>query len=313
MKKLILFLTLCLALNTFGMVVCADEATDSYLPGLNIVIDGVAIDTDQASFIEDGRTLVPAKSFAIAIGATITETAKTVVLETENLSCTLTTDSNLVTDSLGAQHYLDAYARQKNGSHFIPIRFIAERFGYTVDFKQVMAEDGSVYASVVLADKAAQVVIPDEEKETLSVICPNKETLTDLLQIAADITQKDVKLYLQEDTLYQEYVTVFWAAGENVIVYDDGSSDVLKKMVSTDKTVKDLRPYLETQMPKTLALIDSDETVKAAVTRDDGTIIAIPVQNGNSLERFYLPGAIDTESAVAYIHAYNEFLQAISK
>ncbi|MEW5920171.1 MAG: stalk domain-containing protein [Bacillota bacterium] len=104
--------------------------------------DGVGSSMDVAPFIEGGRTFVPVRYIAEALGAEADWSPKDKAVEV----VTLTRPDKVVTIKIGANTLevkadgavstitMDTAAMIKNGRTFLPFRFIAEAFGAEVDF-----------------------------------------------------------------------------------------------------------------------------------------------------------------------------------
>jgi hypothetical protein len=102
-----------------------------------VVINGVQIDASPGAFIEDGRVLVPLRAFAEALGATIewdhrTRTVRAYQGQGANYT-TVTIDSNVARHNFWS-YRLDVAARIVEDRTFIPLRFMSEAMGASVQW-----------------------------------------------------------------------------------------------------------------------------------------------------------------------------------
>jgi hypothetical protein len=97
--------------------------------------DGQSYDTDAAPFISSGRTLVPVRYLADALGATTNWDATTqkVTINKGGATIELTINSTTITTN-GISSQMDAAPLLVNGRTFLPARDIAEALGYTVEW-----------------------------------------------------------------------------------------------------------------------------------------------------------------------------------
>jgi hypothetical protein len=98
-------------------------------------LDGQSYNTDAAPFISSGRTLVPVRYLAEALGAQINWDAATqkVTITKGGTTMELTINSTTITVN-GKASQLDAAPLLVNGRTFLPARYIAEALGYTVQW-----------------------------------------------------------------------------------------------------------------------------------------------------------------------------------
>jgi hypothetical protein len=135
---------------TFGKPVEEGEAPEygaasvtMFIGSNSFVIDGAGATVDVAPFIEDGRTFVPVRFIAEALGAeadwepkdaavevvTLTRPDKTITINIGEYSLEVTEGEEEVTTIT-----MDCAAMIKDGRTFLPFRFIAEAFGAEVDW-----------------------------------------------------------------------------------------------------------------------------------------------------------------------------------
>lgn len=132
MRKRIL--SLLLAFILFIGVVPAQANTSS---DLKLWVDGDYVETDVPPFIDDGRTLVPVRFVAEALGYEVDwdNDTQTVTIKSADTSI------NMVIGSMTALHNgndttLHKEPIVKDDRTFVPIRDVAERFGKEVDWDQ---------------------------------------------------------------------------------------------------------------------------------------------------------------------------------
>lgn len=100
-------------------------------------VNGVVYNTDAAPFIDNGRTFVPVRYLGDSIGAKTDwdGATNTVTLTKGNVVVKLTIDSKsiLVNDKAST---IDVAPLIKNGRTYLPARYVAEAFSYTVGWDQ---------------------------------------------------------------------------------------------------------------------------------------------------------------------------------
>lgn len=148
MKKIIsLILAFCM-IAVFTTGCNAQPVTDTAITGSVITlqigdplmtVNGEEMEIDQGRgtvpLIENGRTLLPVRAIAEAMGSTVTwyDETQTVILTKDNNIIRLTIGSN--TAFLNEQvNTLDTVPVVINGRTMLPIRFIAKSFGYAVNW-----------------------------------------------------------------------------------------------------------------------------------------------------------------------------------
>ncbi|MBI4733412.1 MAG: copper amine oxidase N-terminal domain-containing protein [Rubrobacteridae bacterium] len=92
---------------------------------------------EQASYIKEGRTLVPLRFIGESLGAQVSwdNSRKRVVLNLTGTDVTVPIASNVAYVD-GKPIVLDVPAEIKSGRTFIPLRFISESFGANVDYNE---------------------------------------------------------------------------------------------------------------------------------------------------------------------------------
>ena len=123
-------LLIALFCTVMGKTADAAASTD-----VNLVINNEQVSADVMPFIEQGRTLVPARAVFEALGGTVKWDPNTYTVTIEHEASTVIlkiNDTVAVVD--GENKTLDVPAAIKNGRTVIPVRFVAEELGYLVEW-----------------------------------------------------------------------------------------------------------------------------------------------------------------------------------
>lgn len=163
-KKLIsLFLCMMLCVTGISIFVNAAEAEDVSIilqvDNSNMTVNGVEKEIDAAPVIIDGRTLLPVRAVVEEIGGNVSWSS-------EIGQATLNHGDNTIVLTIGSETALLNNEKQKldtapviiSGRTFLPIRFIAESFGYDVEWKNT--------DKTVTITKTGEIVSP-EASETV--------------------------------------------------------------------------------------------------------------------------------------------------
>jgi hypothetical protein len=104
---------------------------------IKIILGGKSLVTDVAPIIVSGRTLLPLRSVLEALGATIdwNQTTRTVTAIKGSTTVILVIDQKTATVN-GVPQQLDVPPQIKNSRTLVPLRFLAESFGATVEWNQ---------------------------------------------------------------------------------------------------------------------------------------------------------------------------------
>jgi len=155
MKRLFtLFLAVLMIASAFvvpSSVIASDD--------IKIVINGVEQHYDVMPVIINGRTLVPMRGIYEALGAEITwiDATKTVVGARDNkhIKLRINSDSYYV-DGVEQEKKLDVPAQIINSRTMVPVRFIAESFGETVNW------NGDTRTVEITSDYLKEVAVSDK-------------------------------------------------------------------------------------------------------------------------------------------------------
>jgi hypothetical protein len=130
MKKL---LVLALTVALFCTPVACISSNASNEQEITVLLNGKKIEFDVPPIIEDGRTLVPLRAIFELLGMEVTYDNGAVTAEKEGLTIDLSVDSDIAYVK-GEQKTLDVPSRIIDGRILVPLRFIGESTGLTVDY-----------------------------------------------------------------------------------------------------------------------------------------------------------------------------------
>lgn len=95
------------------------------------------VDANQAPYLANGTTMVPLRIISEALGATVNYNPnKSVTLGVGNKQITINNGSKVVYVKGGAALTMAAPVTIKNGTTYVPLRFMSETFGAKVDWNQ---------------------------------------------------------------------------------------------------------------------------------------------------------------------------------
>ena len=124
---------------------CIGMGTTALAADIQVAVDGKAVAwTDAKPFIKDGRTLVPLRPIANALGLTVAWNAEaqqagfsdgttTVVFELNSKEYYVFHDETLENSDVVK---MDTAAISENGRTYAPAKYLAQAFGYTVGWEQ---------------------------------------------------------------------------------------------------------------------------------------------------------------------------------
>ena len=116
-----------------------DGTTAAAKNDISVSVNGKAVDfsayDNVLPYIESDRTLIPIRALAENMGFTVEwdDATRTVMVKGGNTEITLVIDSDKATVN-GEEKVLDVPARITNDRTFIPLRFVSENMGATVDW-----------------------------------------------------------------------------------------------------------------------------------------------------------------------------------
>ncbi|CAM2769049.1 copper amine oxidase N-terminal domain-containing protein [Paenibacillus sediminis] len=128
MKKIILSTALALSLIAASVPAHAAESHP-------IIMDGVAITSDVQPEMKNGRTMVPLRVISENLGAVVDWSGSEVTITRNDIKVTLQLNSSTAVKD-GKTLQLDAKPYIHNNRTLVPLRFIAETFGCTVNYSK---------------------------------------------------------------------------------------------------------------------------------------------------------------------------------
>ncbi|RXT03990.1 copper amine oxidase N-terminal domain-containing protein [Ammoniphilus sp. CFH 90114] len=138
--------------------------------GVKALVNGVEPEMDVMPTIENGRTLVPFRALAEALGAEVVWNAetRTVTVTKDGVSVVITIDSMEATVD-GQEYTLDVPAKINKGRTVIPLRFLSESLKAKVLWEQ------ETQTVVVIGDTAKEEVA-DTEETTVNAEATEEQT-----------------------------------------------------------------------------------------------------------------------------------------
>jgi hypothetical protein len=301
MKKITALVLVCLMIISAGAINgFADEVK------LEITVDGREISFNHLlAFIENDRTLVPARAFLNELGiqdeAIIFDAGKVTVKSVKEL--VFTVDSNIVLSD-GEEKILDASAKIVNESLFVPLRFLCEELGCTVNFYGVseLNPNRNLVEIKTPAGPALRIFLQEGALDN--------NTLP-LLEVAAAVTYTtNVTAVVAEKESVNEKMMLMLAAGEPVMILDDGfvGSEGFAELNKIG-ILADITEEIKKYSPACYEWIMSDEVIRAQVSGEDGKIYAYPVDNNGKIEKFLISYTANKDKAVTLAHGYREVVK----
>ncbi len=178
MKRYTMKMIIWILILSVGLVPVMPRET--WASGITLVLNGSILKTDVAPIIIGGRTLVPIRVISENMGAQVgwEDATQTVTIKQNGLAITMVVGNPKVTVN-GVVKTLDTYPRIISGRTMVPIRFISETFGATVDWIDstqtvVIQTKGRTLNQVVWTREAgyAQLQITLSEKGEFMVANP---------------------------------------------------------------------------------------------------------------------------------------------
>ncbi len=169
MKKFLSTLLVCFLLSPFMSPSAAGaEIYESPKP-LTVHLDGIILNTDVAPYIENGRTMMPLRIAAEALGAQVSwnEATRTVTITKGNNSVIFTADSFTYFDN-GVSKQLDTPSYIKEGRSMIPLRAFAEALNVTVTWNQPLQDVAILTGAPVYTPTFSMSSIPDAHQWLLT-------------------------------------------------------------------------------------------------------------------------------------------------
>lgn len=219
MKRRIIATVLAMTMITSVTAMAADEIT--------VNVNGTALELDQPPIIENGRTLVPLRAIAEALGCEVVwnDTDKTASFVQGDVTAIITVGENyiLVGDGVYNEEFpIDSPAVIVNSRTMIPLRALSECFGFDVSWngesKTVEVSSKSMdIDDTVNADEQGKIEVKDNMNGKVgayAVILQGTVSILEAVDYTSD-TLTQVKSELENivagaDTMsYDELITAF--------------------------------------------------------------------------------------------------------
>ncbi|WP_127530632.1 stalk domain-containing protein [Paenibacillus kobensis] len=170
-------------------------------PPISVVLDGTKLALGQPPYMVGGTTLVPMKPIFDALGASVTweQGTKTVIARKGSITVTLQAGAKTAVVN-GTNVKLDVPVQVKNGTTFVPVRFISESFSAEVKWNAAKQQ-------IVIRSAEALWQAEQEQME--------KERLSSILTTGQNVALNDEKVVMIQTDLGQ---------GSGVII---GDQDIL--------------------------------------------------------------------------------------
>ena len=237
MKKLLLSLiSAMLCLMLCFSIFAAEKVEIKMTIGESIgYVNGEAKELDAAPIIKDNRTMLPVHFVAENLGATVE-------WDGENSTATLTTDEAEIKITIGAPEAyvngepvaLDAPAFIENSRTYLPVRFVAENLGATVEWDGETSTATITLGGFVPFPDDYTLAYPDnfdytEADLTEYVKLGQYKGLNITANLPPEITEEDVDTYLDEllaqNPARKEITDRTAEVGDNIIVNFIGKLD----------------------------------------------------------------------------------------
>lgn len=172
----VMLLLLTIPANAFTIIY--DGKTEDYpWDPIVLVVDGNTVETEEMPpIILNGRTMVPAREFFEQLGATVTwdNDAQRVIIEYDGERIILTINSRTVYIGSNSASISPADPAPKivNDKTMIPVRFVAEEFGFEVEW--------------VNETRTVRITSPDAEEVTLTNVTFSEEDELDCIFVQMD-------------------------------------------------------------------------------------------------------------------------------
>ncbi|WP_053372821.1 family 10 glycosylhydrolase [Paenibacillus sp. FJAT-27812] len=172
--------TIGLLLVVICMTAAAPISQAAQKAGIRIILNGKAIESDVSPYIipKVNVTMVPLRIISEELGATVNWNAKeqsVTIQGSDNKAISMTSGSTVATVN-GESIKLDASVQVKAGRAMVPLRFVSEQLGLTVNWNQV--EQMITLLTAVVEDPTGETPLPDPDPNPLPNPDPNPGTGT---------------------------------------------------------------------------------------------------------------------------------------
>ena len=274
---------------------------------MQIAVDGTVLEFEHAPVIVEDRTLVPAWEFTDAVGGSLSNTEESVYVFSLNEGNIRFVLGDKIVKVNGGDASVDVPAQLINDVVYLPLRFVCETANCTVQF----------YGNSPLYNKGSYIEIktPSNPAFALLISASAAENGTDkLLEISKTLAKANSHIITASQ--YPEQMKLMAAAGEPAVFFDDGTvgAESFADLMNKDGFFAAIGDEIKEYSPQTWEWIQSDEAVKKLVAKEDGTIIAFPVRNGDKIERFFVSQNMDNRTdALNLMNAYRLLLESMTE
>ncbi len=185
-KNFLKFMMLLLFASLFFAVSGSIE-TYATNPTIKINVDGKAVNPDVPPYVENQRTLVPARAIFEATKSKVDWDGKSGITITSSSSVIKLTIGKKAALVNGETKYMDVPAKVLNNRTFIPLRFVSEQLKYKVTWDQ------NSY-TVFISSQAVAPPAASGEITSVSVIpAPNEKPNSIAVKITANLPLSNIK------------------------------------------------------------------------------------------------------------------------
>ncbi|WP_248759119.1 copper amine oxidase N-terminal domain-containing protein [Paenibacillus sp. ATY16] len=161
MKKIVFAFAIIVMMCFSSSAVAADK--------ISIMVKNKQIQTDSAPVVVQGKVLIPLRAVSESLGAIVewNQQQKTAVVSKWSKKASLTVGKktarveNLAAPELSADKSLDVSVQLISSRVYVPLRFISEQLGYTVDYKNNIVSIRSPYEGLPKENFFAQILSGD--------------------------------------------------------------------------------------------------------------------------------------------------------
>jgi len=235
MKKrmLVVFLMLCMMAYYGGYNLMARTETPQEIV---IYVNGEKVDTEVSPILKNNRTLIPLRSVFEKLGAEVdfNQTTNQAIIQTDSNEILLELGNSAVLVN-GRIQFMDTQSLAIDGRTFVPLRFVAEQLGASVQWDGVKKRIDIRTANSTIVNEAEELPTVDNLNSLVQLLNYNDELyhyyyLEDSIDInfAQDVVveeQVDSSMISEEatrDTDYSETNTQVEGVDEGDIIKTDG-------------------------------------------------------------------------------------------
>ncbi len=235
MTKKMSFAAIFITMMVFCMIM--GKTVDAATPAdVNLVINNEQVSADVMPFIQNDRTLVPARAVFEALGGTVNwdpiNYTVTVEYETTVVILKINDTAAMVNSK---EKTLDVPATIKNGRTMIPVRFVAEELGFLVEW--IPSTRTVTITSPERPEKPEELENPEKPEELEN---PEKPEEPENAEEPPEITGYVTEVFAEEGTSKKENTIVTVQMSEPFKALEDDSTMML---TSPDRFVLDVQDF----------------------------------------------------------------------